>query len=131
MARIEWIQLRLDNWAVWKTQRQGGGSGWATQAAFLNGQPTGGYRESHVPVDDVDAALTDQAVESLKPTHRHLYDTLQCMYAKGLGIKGTSRLTGKGESTIKAHLDHADHALRQWFHARAERQQASATLSKL
>jgi hypothetical protein len=129
MARIEWIRLRLNNWALWKIRGQSGGLGWATQAAFLNDEPTGGYRESRIPIDDVDAAVTDQAVESLQGPQQHLYDMLQCMYIMGLGVRGTARQTGKGESTVKAHLDQADHALRQWFNARAERQ-ASALLQK-
>lgn len=128
MARIEWVKLRLNNWALWKERGASGGLGWSSQAAFLH-EPTGGYRESVIPIDDVDASVTDQAVESLRGPQVHLYETLQCMYPQGLGIRETCRRLGKAESTIKAHLDQADNALAQWFRERSERHQAAA-LSK-
>jgi hypothetical protein len=132
MARIEWIKLRLNNWALWKVRGDSGGLGWSSQSAFLNQTPSG-RRESHIPCDDVDAALTDEAVESLKAGRPQLYETLQCLYAQGLGIRETCRLTGRGESAIKAHLDQADHALREWFNDRDERlvrNRAAAVLQK-
>lgn len=119
MARIEWVKLRLNNWALWKHREATGGLGYASQAAFLN-EPSGGYRESIIPVDDVDAAVTNSAVESLRDKRYQLYETLQCIYPRGLGIKETARRCGLAESTIKAHLDQADHALAEWFRERAE-----------
>lgn len=120
MARIEWVKHRLNNWALWKEREDGGARGFATQAAFLNVTPGGGYRESFVPVDDVDAAVTNSAVESLRDGRHHLYETLQCIYPRGLGIKETARRCSLAESTIKSHLDQADHALAEWFRARLE-----------
>ena len=35
MARIEYMQLRLNNWALWKVREAGGGLGFASQSAFL------------------------------------------------------------------------------------------------
>jgi hypothetical protein len=35
MARIDWVQTRLENWARWHASMNGGGLGFATQAAFL------------------------------------------------------------------------------------------------
>lgn len=125
MARVEWVKLRLNNWALWKVREQSGGLGWASQSAFCN-EPKGGYRESIVPVDDVDAELTNQAVESLKVPHAHLYTTLQCIYPHGIGIQATARQLFKVESTVKAYLDQADHYLAQWFRDRTERQHTAA-----
>ena len=122
MARIEWIKLRLNNWAEWKAREAGGGLGFGSQASFLREAGQDGYRESVVPIDDVDASVTDQAVESLRAGKGHLYATLQCMYVQGLGVKLTARKLAKGESTIKAHLEQADRALSQWFGERADRQ---------
>lgn len=127
MARIEWVRLRLDNWALWKDREQSGALGWATQAAFLNGEPTGGYRESRVPVDDVDASLTNTAVESLKLTRGHLYETLHCIYPRGLGVRETARRMARAESTIKAQLEQADRALADWFTERQQRREKSFT----
>lgn len=120
MARIEWIKHRLENWALWKAREQAGGLGFGSQSSFLREAAQGGYREAVVPVDDVDASLTDQAVESLRAGRGHLHATLYAIYIKGLGIKGAARELGKGESTIKEHLSQADHALSVWFASRLE-----------
>lgn len=119
MARIEWVKHRLDNWALWKDRESRGGLGYATQSVLL-ADPVDRERESVLPVDDVDAELTNTAVESLRPGRGHLYETLQCIYIANLGVKETARRMMRAESTVKANLDHADHALSQWFGARAE-----------
>lgn len=121
MARIEWVKHRLENWALWKDRESRGGLGFATQAAFLNDASSDRYRESRIPVDEVDASLTNTAVESLRPDRSHLYMTLQHIYVQGIGIRETARRMERVESTIKANLDAADHALSQWFGERAEK----------
>lgn len=126
MARIEWVKLRLNNWALWRARDMSGGSGWASQSSFLF-ERSGGYRESTVPVDDVDASVTNEAVEALKPDKVHLYDTLQCIYPHGMGIAATARRLCVAESTIKARLDQADQVLRLWFSDRAERKKSFPT----
>jgi len=84
MARIEWVKQRLDNWALWKEREAGGGSGFYSESSFLKqGSSQGGYRETVIPVDDVDASVTNAAVESLRLTRSHLYMTLQLIYIKG------------------------------------------------
>jgi hypothetical protein len=120
MARIEWVKHRLDNWALWKERESSGGRGFATQSVLLS-DGVDRYRESKMPVDDVDASLTNTAVESLRPTRSHLYMTLQHIYVQGIGIRETARRMAKVESTIKANLDAADHALSEWFGERAEK----------
>ena len=119
MARIEWIKLRLNNWALWKARESAGGLGFATQSVLLR-EPTDGYRDSVVPIDEVDASTTDVAVESLRQGRGHLYMTLQLVYVKGVGIRGAALQMARAESTVKANLDAADHALREWFNAKAE-----------
>lgn len=124
MARIEWVKLRLNNWALWKEKESSGGLGYSTVSVLL-GDPGGrdGYRESIIPVDDVDASTTNTAVESLKPTRPHLYETLQLIYPRGKGIKETSRIMGRAVSTINLNLEQADRALADWFTNRVEIQQ--------
>ena len=127
MARIEWVKSRLHNWALWSVAERDGGLGFASQSSFLN-QPGGLSFECRVPVDDVDASVTNTGVEALKLPKPHLYQTLHCIYPRGLGVKETARQCGAGESTIKAHLDQADAMLALWFTERAEaRKKLSAT----
>lgn len=128
MARIDWVKYRLNNWALWKEREASGGLGFYTQSAFLNEVATSDrYRESIIPVDDVDASITNEAVESLKPERSHLYQTLQHIYPKGLGIKETARRLGRVESTIKAQLEQADRVLSDWFGERAEKRKRVIT----
>lgn len=119
MARIEWVKQRLENWALWKERANNYGLGFARQSVLLS-EPGGGYRESVIPIDDCEGALTEQAVQALRPSRPQLYTTLQSIYVDGIGIRAAARRAGLAESTIKAHLDQADHALSAWFGDRAE-----------
>jgi len=120
MARIEYMQLRLNNWALWKAREAGGGLGFASQSAFLGRYDADRYREAKIPVDDVDAALTNEAVEALKPAREHLYTTLQCMYPLAMTAREAARHCSVAESTIKARLEQADLALTLWLRDRRE-----------
>jgi len=119
MARIEWVKQRLENWALWKEREVHSGLGFAKQSVLLS-DAVDRYREASIPVDSVDAALTNTAVESLRDGRSHLYMTLQLIYIAGIGIRETARRMARAESTIKAHLEQADHALSQWFGERAK-----------
>lgn len=125
MARIEWVKHRLQNWALWCERSAGGGLGFSSTASFLHDVDSSRYREAVIPVDEVDAAVTNEAVESLRPDRSHLYETLHCIYPQGLGIRETARRCRRAESTIKAQLEQADQALKMWFDARQERQRAA------
>lgn len=118
MARIEWIKLRLNNWALWRLRDIGGGLGFATMSVLL-AEPVDRYREVNIneTIDGNDAGQTNTAVESLKQPQPHLYAVLQCYYiGKGENSpRQTARVLGKAESTVHANLDQADLALRAWF----------------
>lgn len=122
MARIEWVKYRLSNWALWKVRESSGGMGFATVSVLLANR-VDESRDSPLPVDEIDAAKTNQAVESLKPDRAHLYHTLHCIYIEGAGIKMSARILGCAESTVKARLEQSDHALSAWFCEQADRAQ--------
>jgi hypothetical protein len=119
MARIEWVKQRLENWALWKERERSGGLGFSTQSVLLS-DPVDRGREMPLPVLEIEAEQTNQAVESLKLGRGHLYVTLQYIYIKGVGVKEAARRMSRAESTIKANLEQADHAIRLWFDAQAE-----------
>lgn len=121
MARIEYIKHRLENWALWKARESGCGLGFATQSVLLAVR-VDRYREIDIrsTIDDADASLTNTAVESLRPAQSHLYRRLHLIYLLDTGIKEAARRECCAESTIKASLEQADHALRDWFNAKAE-----------
>lgn len=121
MARIDWVKDRLENWARWAVQRQAGALGYPRQSVFARLAGKGTRAEAVIPIDDVDAALTDDAVNALRWDKPHLYLTLQCIYVQGREIAETAQRLGRAPSTIKAHLEQADQLLAVWFRERAER----------
>jgi hypothetical protein len=115
MARIEWVKQRLDNWALWHERMTGGGLGFASQSSFLKDVDSSRYREAWVPVDEVEAGVTDQGLASMKAVHEHLFDTVSAIYLADTGIKGAARRRLCSESTIHSHLSQADAYLARWF----------------
>lgn len=120
MARLQWIKQRLDNWARWARERESGSLGFPKQSAFMRMAPSGGGFDAAVPTDNLEASLTDSAVQSLRFTHPHLWLTLRLHYVEGFEIYRVALKMARAESTIKANLDAADHLLAQWFRARDE-----------
>lgn len=121
MARLKHIQQRLDNWAIWTTRGASGGLGYATRSVLASEVwSRGSYNGVPIPVHEEEAAETDQAVLSLKLSRSHLFITLECIYLKDLGIKATAQRMQRAESTVKAQLEQADHAIAAWLDAKAE-----------
>lgn len=115
MARIEWVKQRLDNWALWHERGRGGGLGYATSSVLLSERVDCDRAGPALPVDEIEAAETNEAVEDLKLGHGHLHHTLHLIYLHGVGIKEAARQMARAESTVKAQLERADALLAAWF----------------
>lgn len=127
MARIERIKRRLENWALWKERQSSGGLGYATRSVLLSDTwSRGSYNGMAIPVFEEEAAETEMAVQSFRLSQSHLYLVLECIYLRDLGIRATAAHMGRAESTIKANLDQADHAIERWLADRAEAAQRVA-----
>jgi hypothetical protein len=127
MARIDWVRWRLENWARWHATMNGGGLGFATQSSFLSEAVDCDQQlQARIPTDDVEASITNDAVEALKLGYGHLHQTLRLYYLKGEGIKGTARIMRRAESTIHTQLAQADALLATWFSERKRRQDEAA-----
>ena len=132
MARLEYIKRRLDNWALWTVRNESGGLGFATQSVLANDVwCEGSYDGARVPVLELEAEETDLAVQSLKLTRSHLFHTLDCIYLKALGVKATALEMGRAESTIKAQLEQADHAIANWLNDQAEAKERKRVAARL
>lgn len=125
MARIDWVVARLNNWALWSERQKAGGLGFAPSSVLLQAERVDQTREIRMPVDEIDGAVTDQAVSSLKVPHPDLHRTLVRFYLDGAGIKAIGRECEVDPSSVKARLGRADRQLANWFSDRAERQQAA------
>lgn len=112
MARLEHIRQRLENWALWKARQKDGGLGYHTRSVLaVDVWDAGSYNNNHIPHLELEAERTNEAVEALRLGKGHLHVTLMCYYVDGLGIRETARVMGRGESTIRAQLEQADHAI--------------------
>lgn len=121
MARIKWITERLKRWGAWRTKRDSHGLGYAKSSIFM-ALPSGGSSSNDaVPINDLEAAQTDRAVESLRFTRSHLHRVLVLIYVDNAGTKLAARRMARAESTVKANLEEADHALVEWFNLNAPR----------
>lgn len=125
MARIEWVKQRLDNWARWKEKEQRHGLGFYSQSAFLRiAVDSSGYRDAAIPVDDVEARDTDEAVQSLLASHPQLHRTLVLIYLEDTGIRNAAVKLVCAESTVKARLEQADHLIATHLRLKAQAKEA-------
>lgn len=118
MARIEWVEFRLQNWARWKAGAGDSPLGYATTS--LTESVRSGYRESPVPTNAVEAAETDTAVRALHPAE--LGRTLVCYYCDGGTYRDKVRALGCSVATMYSRIDQAHQQLAR---ALTERGQAA------
>lgn len=131
MARVEWVKQRLDNWARWKSRQQGHGLGYYSQSPFLRmAVDGGGYRDTSIPVDDVEAGKTDKAVHALLATHPHLHRTLQLIYLEDTGVPECARRLCRAISTVHANLAAADLQIATFLRQMAEDAELAAERAK-
>lgn len=131
MARIDWVSTKLAIWGAWKARREDSGLGYPRTNILLSmgGGGAGGYRETVVPINELEAAETDRAVESLKLVKSHLYLTLQYIYVGNTGIRLCAQRMRRAESTIKAQLEQADAEIARWFDAKREAAEAKRSFT--
>jgi len=127
MARIDWIEQRLQNWARWVLTRRGE-LGFQSSDTMRPGG-TGGYRQAAIPIADAEASDTDEAIRRLYPGGLAL--AVQEFYTGQGGIADKAGRLHCGESTLHkriddAHRQLAEHFLAQQDRAKAERARVEA-----
>lgn len=130
MARIEWVDERLQNWARWKIARGAGELGYA--GGDLGGTNGGrsGYITAAVPILDAEASATDDAVWRLHPGGLAL--TVHAFYCGPGGHKDKALLLCCSVPAMYARIDQAHRQLADHFLAQQDRQRAErARVEKL
>lgn len=99
MARHEWVRLRLDNWAEWLDRSERGALGYPKATPFARWQPASTEGNSHIPVSEVQAKATDDALAALRFTHPRLYLVVHMRWA---GDPRKERAGRGGPMTVEA-----------------------------
>lgn len=113
MAKIEWVDQRLDRWSIWRA-RGGHGSGGGMHPMFRQAvvdecmDPT-----ASIPISDEECWQTDKAITALSETDKALAETVAWYY-----LKGTQRCMVEmciSAATLSKRLDRAHHHFsRSW-----------------
>lgn len=119
MARIEWIEHRLLNWARWKLMHGMGPLGYAS-VDLSDPTPTqrDPYTEAPIPTNSIEAAETDDGIKALEP---ELRDTVAAWYLRRDGLAGALRQLGIGERALHQRIERAHRRLADWLNDRQER----------
>ncbi len=129
MPKHDWVKDLLENWARWVTERNSGGLGFPRQSPFMRlGGSAAGPDGPVIPVDDVDARRTHDAVESLRLTRSHLYLVVCCRWIgdprqtsrrrRPLTLGETAAALCCSDSTVKNHVTTALAALAELLSTR-------------
>ena len=86
MASIEWVQRRLENWARWSAERAGTSLGYPRATAFTRAAAAPRHAEARnsFPVNSIEAARTEEAVQQLRFIRGILHAAVTWHYVRGL-----------------------------------------------
>ncbi|MGE4370944.1 MAG: hypothetical protein AB7E12_14840 [Burkholderiaceae bacterium] len=122
VRRIPAIQARLDRWAMWRQGGYGIGAGGSILGYLVD--LAAGKRvhdddappSSLVPVDNIECAITDDAVNTLPPDLRQAVVAWHCA-SHGTLDEVAGRL-GVVRGTLHRRLCHADSRIQDWLRER-------------
>ncbi|MNU43045.1 hypothetical protein D3C71_318210 [compost metagenome] len=117
LQRIPWVRDRLDQWGVWLvvgTSRAGG----SILARLADAVAQAGRRRSHVPIDNIECALTDSAVARLP---NELKVAVATWHTSEGTLDGIAEELGITKITLQRRLAQGDRRIEEWFKARKER----------
>ena len=121
MARIDDIENRLRNWARWKDGASGGRLNYSSVkwGAPMPKGPRDTYDSVPVPINDIEASETDQAVQRLPSELKAT--VIECYTGRG-GEAEHLRVLCCAKATMYARIDRAHRLLADHFAAKQDRQ---------
>jgi hypothetical protein len=120
MARIDWIERRLLNWARWTSSRGAGNLGYAAVRLGSGVGTREAYREARIPLSDCEAEETARAVLALPS---ELRATVEAYYTRPGTVEDQLEHLCIARPTLYARLERADTCLARWLDDR-QRQRA-------
>ena len=122
MARIDWVEERLQVWARWKIARGDGQMGFARADLGSANAGRSGYATAAIPLLEVEAAETDEAVAKLYPGGLRLSVTEYYCGRGGLDEKLARLCCAK--ATLMHRIDQAHQQMAEHFRIVREKRQA-------
>jgi len=122
MARIEWIETRLLNWARWRLTKGGGVLGFAAvnlEKAMIGVREP--YADAPIPTNAIEAGETDDAIARLPSS---LKVTVESHYIGRGSLEQRMRKLCCCKSTYYARIDQAHLALSAHFAAKEDLRKA-------
>lgn len=124
MAKIDWVRDKLINWSQWLVERCAGASGYPRVTAFARLARDKTSTESRVPIIEIDARETHDAIEQLRFSESKLYVAVWCRYAGNplvrkrqrfravpLSLNEIAQVMCVSDSTVKRYLADAEQRL--------------------
>jgi len=117
MAKIEWIERRLENWARWRLKRSGHALGFPKQNVLARFWQPPRYREAVaiLPVDEAEAWTMEQCIGGLPAI---LKDTVEQRYLTTGTVTDDAKALRCGVSTVHARIEDAHRLLAEALNAR-------------
>jgi len=127
MAQIEWVHLRLLNWARWSSERASKGLGYPRASAFARaaGAARHGEERNSIPVDSIAADETETAVLALRAHDGALHALIVLYYLRGLTRHDVASRLAIGERRFYQRLDECHSWLARWFNDRQQARRAA------
>lgn len=124
MARDAYIDNRLQNWCRWKLSQGSGALGYARvdlTEPVVDGSRDGYDAPARIPIDDVEASITDEGVRLLIPELRY---TIEIYYLHPGSEETRLQKLACSKGTMHARLWRADRILSAWLAERERRAKA-------
>jgi DNA-directed RNA polymerase specialized sigma24 family protein len=121
MARIDWIESRLLNWARWWAITKTGGGNYAHAGYTERVDGQGWDAETVIPTNDAEAEETHQAVATLEPERRV---AVEMAYLGTGSVAERARRRGISMATLYARVDQAHWVLARWFNDQEQARRA-------
>ncbi len=118
MATIEWVDRRLSNWARWSAERAAGTLGYPRCTAFARAASAPRHAESRnsIPVDGIEAAVTERAVRALRFVKGSLHAVVVLHYVHDIsGSELAQRMGDIGSRRAYQLVEEAHFELAKWF----------------
>lgn len=121
MARIEWVEERLQEWARWRIARTGGDMGYGSSDLGAANGGRSGYVTATIPIEETRASATDDAINRLVPAGTVL--TVHVYYVGAGGHQDKAKHLGISVAAMYARIDKAHQQLAAIFVAEREQRE--------